>query len=52
MNNHKNYNEYLFHEFGYDDEGQVDRISDIWPFSFNYVGTYDIAGTKTKVFEF
>jgi len=52
MNNHKNYNEYLFHEFGYDDEGQVDNISDIWPFSFNYVGTYDIAGTKTKVFEF
>ncbi len=52
MSNYRNYNEYLFHEFGYDDEDQVNRISDTWPFSFSYVGTFDIAGTKTEVYEF
>ena len=52
MSNFQKYNEYLFYEFGYEDEDQVDRISDTWPFSFNHVDTFDIAGTKTEVFEF
>jgi hypothetical protein len=52
MSDLRNYNEYLFHEFGYDNEDQAKRISDTWPFSFNHIGTFDIAGTKTEVFEF
>jgi len=52
MSNFRYYNEYLYHEFGYDGEDQVNGISDTWPFSFNHVDTFDIAGTKTEVFEF
>lgn len=50
--NLRNYNEYLYHEFGFNGEDQLNKISDTWPFSFVHVGTFDIAGTKTEVFEF
>ena len=52
MRNLRDYNEYLFYEFGYDDEDQVHRISDTWPYFFKHISTFDIAGIKTEVFEF
>jgi hypothetical protein len=48
----REYNEYLFHEFNYKDEGYGHRISDTWPFTFHFLGRFNIDGTPTDIFEF
>src|SRR5262245_1929775 len=41
-------NEYLFYEFGFDDEADESRISDSWPFQLRRIALVDDA----PVFEF
>ena len=52
MNDLKKYNEYLFHEFGFDDEYTESDISETFPFELILIDTVDVAEAEAKIFEF
>ncbi len=43
---------YLWPEFGWEEEGNESRVSAQWPFDLHYLGTVDLSGRSTVVFEF
>ena len=48
----KDYNMYLFQEFGYRRDEQAHLISKDWPFTFRFLARFDIDGIPTEIFEF
>jgi len=51
MSKFREFNEYLFSEFGYGKE-QVDRISENWPFHLSFLKAFQVEGTAVEVYEF
>jgi hypothetical protein len=51
MGRFRDFNEYLFSEFGYGKE-QADRISEDWPFQFSFLKTFQVEDTAYEVYEF
>ncbi len=53
MSEKQEINEYLFYEFGFDvDEGDIEKVSDDWPFILNKVGIIDIPSGQMEILEF
>jgi hypothetical protein len=50
MDKYRDFNEYLFYEFGY--ELNVERISSSWPCVFVEIATIVLSGSETKIYEF
>lgn len=46
------YNQYLYYEFGIDQESDDSLISDSWPFTFTLIEESEILGIPTKIYEF
>lgn len=48
----KNYNQYLYFEFGWFDEDEESRISEDWPYKISPVAELEVNRTQTKILEF
>lgn len=46
------YNRYLFHEFAFDLEFDVSKVSEEWPFKFTHIEDTEIQGRPTKLYSF
>lgn len=46
------YNRYLFHEFAFDLEFEVSKVSENWPFKLTHIEDTEILGQATKLFSF
>tara|TARA_B100001093_G_C26562053_1_gene899097 strand:+ start:35 stop:652 length:618 start_codon:yes stop_codon:yes gene_type:complete len=50
--NYTDFNNYLFFEFGWFEEGDESQISEVWPYTFEKLDSFQIDGVKTDIYKF